>query len=690
MREKKKENRGITLIALVITIIVMLILVAVTIQVTISGGIFKKAREAIIETEIAREKEILNIASMTAKINNNWILSQEELQNELDSMTGNTDTKVEDMNDGSFLVVFPSKRAYEVKDDGSIEYLGKEGEIDKVAVIADKESDLSIKQVQEVEITIKNYNVKENKKVTVQYAWNTDETTAPSVYENAQFEDEEEDDDGNEEEISISRTTIIDSGDQTTGYYYLWIKVKVGNNVVEKIYGEYYIQEFMTLVNTSQETTAESGFLGNTEVPRGRIKSITIKSTRDGKKADEENCWDVGTKKEGIILAWYEEETGKDGQPCYKVTIGQEGGVVANANSTSLFRNIGSNLNEEITIEGLENLKTSNVIIMHSMFRESSGLKSLDVNGLDTSSANNMAFMFYGCSGLTELNLSNLYTNNVERMQSMFCSCKSLKELDLSLFNTSNVINMCQMFSGCEALKTLNIENFVTKNVTNMKYMFRNCSNLEKLDLKNFDTSKVTTMTAMFFGCKSLQDLNVSSFITSNVTSMLNMFWGCESLSELNVISFDTRRVTNMCQMFARCTVLSQLDLRNFNTENVTTMEGMFNGCSALKDLNVSSFDTSNVTGMSQMFRNCIALSSLDLSNFNTSNVTSMRLMFFGCTALTNLNLKGWTINNNSDADSTIFNSVPNNCTIWVSSEEMRTWVLKMKSTFTEVHVEKT
>ncbi len=59
MREKvyRKQEKGITLIALIITIIVMLILVAVTVQITINGGIFEKAGEAVGKTKAAIENE---------------------------------------------------------------------------------------------------------------------------------------------------------------------------------------------------------------------------------------------------------------------------------------------------------------------------------------------------------------------------------------------------------------------------------------------------------------------------------------------------------------------------------------------------------------------------------------------------------------------------------------------------------
>ncbi len=68
--EKKRGTRGITLIALIITIIVMLILVAVTIQVTISGGIFSKAGEAVGKTKEAEKNELNMINDMVNKIDN--------------------------------------------------------------------------------------------------------------------------------------------------------------------------------------------------------------------------------------------------------------------------------------------------------------------------------------------------------------------------------------------------------------------------------------------------------------------------------------------------------------------------------------------------------------------------------------------------------------------------------------------
>ena len=62
------KNKGITLIALVITIIIMLILASVTIA-TLTGenGIITKAREAKEKTEKAAIEEQLRLAQLSAK-----------------------------------------------------------------------------------------------------------------------------------------------------------------------------------------------------------------------------------------------------------------------------------------------------------------------------------------------------------------------------------------------------------------------------------------------------------------------------------------------------------------------------------------------------------------------------------------------------------------------------------------------
>ena len=52
-----KGQKGITLVALVITIIVMLILVGVSVTAAINGGLFIKAKEGATNTQIAANAE---------------------------------------------------------------------------------------------------------------------------------------------------------------------------------------------------------------------------------------------------------------------------------------------------------------------------------------------------------------------------------------------------------------------------------------------------------------------------------------------------------------------------------------------------------------------------------------------------------------------------------------------------------
>lgn len=64
-----KEQKGITLVALIITIIVMLILVGVSITVALQGGLFTTAKDAANNTVEARDAE-LNLSSGKVTIDN--------------------------------------------------------------------------------------------------------------------------------------------------------------------------------------------------------------------------------------------------------------------------------------------------------------------------------------------------------------------------------------------------------------------------------------------------------------------------------------------------------------------------------------------------------------------------------------------------------------------------------------------
>ena len=282
-------------------------------------------------------------------------------------------------------------------------------------------------------------------------------------------------------------------------------------------------------------------------------------------------------------------------------------GVIANQDSRGLF----SHLRNLKTIQGLENLDTSQVTDMSRMFYDCLDLTSLDVSHFDTSQVTDMSLMFDWCNKLTNLDVSQWDTSQVTNMSGMFAFSHSLTSLDVSHFDTSKVTNMHEMFIG---------------------------SKISMLDVSHWDTSQVTNMYAIFFGCGSLTSLDVSHWNTSQVTNMWQMFDSCPNLTSLDVSHWDTSKVTVMTQMFEDCENLTSLDVSHWDTSQVIYMDYMFNRCKSLKSLDVSHWDTSQVADISYMFADCKNLTSLDLGSFDTSQlVDSIYISFYMLTGCTNL-----------------------------------------------------
>lgn len=193
------------------------------------------------------------------------------------------------------------------------------------------------------------------------------------------------------------------------------------------------------------------------------------------------------------------------------------------------------------SIEGIENLNTSNVKYMNEMFGQCSNLETLDQSHFNTEKVGNMSNMFNGCTKLRDLNISSFNTENVTNMYGMFYGCSSLDSLDLSHFNTRYVRNgqMNYMFNGCSSLSYLNVSNFTTdKPGMQLDGLFQGCSSLQTLDLSSFDISGAGSVNYLFDGCSALQTIYVSDLfkIKYGVKSS-NMFRDCHLLK--GAISFE-------------------------------------------------------------------------------------------------------------------------------------------------------
>ena len=97
-RMAKQKNKGITLIALVITVIILLILAGITVgAITGDNGIIDNAGQAKEKTEIANEKEIIEKATVQAMGNNKYgNIEESELQKQLDKETDEGKTEATD------------------------------------------------------------------------------------------------------------------------------------------------------------------------------------------------------------------------------------------------------------------------------------------------------------------------------------------------------------------------------------------------------------------------------------------------------------------------------------------------------------------------------------------------------------------------------------------------------------------
>lgn len=162
---------------------------------------------------------------------------------------------------------------------------------------------------------------------------------------------------------------------------------------------------------------------------------------------------------------------------------------------------------------------------------------------------------FGSCTNLTSIEgLENLNTSDVTSMDYMFYKCGQLRALDLSGFNTEKVENMRDMFSNCKNLETLNLSSFKTNSLTNMSEMFLECNKIAQLDLSGFNTSGVKALDQVFKNCYALEALDLSSFDTKWVTEMSSLFENCQSLKTIYVSDlFSIFKVKNSTNMFRNC-----------------------------------------------------------------------------------------------------------------------------------------
>lgn len=126
--KKKANEKGITLIALIVAVIILVLLAAISIGV-LNNGIIDRAGNAKDSAEVAGEKEIIKQSAIMATVKNKYTeLTESGLQSSLET-NSNGNANIIDSDDESYTIKFTdSGRYYEVDNQGKIEKLDSNGE----------------------------------------------------------------------------------------------------------------------------------------------------------------------------------------------------------------------------------------------------------------------------------------------------------------------------------------------------------------------------------------------------------------------------------------------------------------------------------------------------------------------------------------------------------------------------------
>lgn len=245
------------------------------------------------------------------------------------------------------------------------------------------------------------------------------------------------------------------------------------------------------ILMADRERTSTACVLGNENVLRRDIATVTFLDTLGGKPAD---AWDVSDEKNGSVWAWVD-----SGMNLY---IAGEGGVTAK-DCVSLFQYYSNATS--IDFGGCFYTDLSHQLSM--MFVYCKKLETADLSGWNVSQADSFSELFYQCHSLRSVSLDGWDTSGAYYMGGMFDGCKNLEQVDVSHFNTRNVLSFDSMFSGCKKLTNLAVGNWDVSSAKRMYNMFFGCSALTELDLSSWDTANVQSMSYMLAWCTSLTSI---------------------------------------------------------------------------------------------------------------------------------------------------------------------------------------
>ena len=352
------------------------------------------------------------------------------------------------------------------------------------------------------------------------------------------------------------------------------------------------IDQYVKLQEYKQESSlswANNAVIGN--INKDKIEHIEFTNSWDG----------IGSK------TWL-----FDGLRCYykdgELTI-----VVGNdLKINGSMKNAFSDLQNLKSINGFNNLDTSEVEDMSYIFKNCKSLKYINEKEIEMNSVINAEGMFYGCEKLTELDLSNCNLKKAKNLNKMFFDCKSLQSLKLP--QTEDAITMISFLEnvGQQAKSYTKVDgNLNTPKLKNISMMCKNTSFFDYTFLETIDTKEVVSAVSLFEN-SSIETIDLSKWNVSNLVDIEKMFALCQNLLYANLSNWNVKNIENTHHMFYFCSRMKSVTLSWQCNSSIKNMNGMFKDCSSLKAIDISCFGSYTHGDIREFFMNCDNLTTIE------------------------------------------------------------------------------
>ena len=651
-----KNNKGITLIALIITIIVMIILVAVTINLATEGGLFSRAKDASSKYQIAEEKEKINVALAVwkaTKITGEGLTGDGHdffncINNELKDDANNTE-----IDEHTVKATFKdTNNVYIVTDDGNIELdksftitfeMGEGGTLaseqvktahkgDTVALLTPtKEKAYFMGWYLDKDYTgdsiIKLENIQGNTTVYAKWLQETDISYFTWTDDTANG--------------TTAVKGLTNAGKQLTE---IAIPSKKGNlTVTSVLYHAFYQDNNLTTLCIPDSVT---GFGGGAFQGCGSLKKVIIGKGITTIGANAFNyCGAIEDITMPICASSSSNSFNCSNLKKVTLTAGLSSGVGANYGAGSSTSSGTREYTPWYKARGHEVevvIEDGVTSIGNHTFYNSSYIKIINFPSTITSVG---SYAFCNCASLTNEMVSQLLRNNASFGDSAFMNCTGITG-SLNLDNTSIASKTFQgctrleeisanrsvgsyAFSGCSSLKKVTLGNNITALSNNE---FASCSAIEEFTMP----ISMTIGSNVFATCANLKKVHflVGNGAGVNYTAPSGSYRGSReytpwynSSAEKLEVTFDEgiTRIGNYT-FYGR----TNLAINNIPSTLTTIGEYAFNGCTGLTNEMVCMALNENISYGTGAFMNCSGIT----GSLNLDNIAISQKMFQGCSRL--------------------------------------------------------